>query len=63
MRAGNPAGTTFQTPLVIDTYVVCLQAINICRTEIKTGLFLTLIHAFLPVNYPKVTFFIYLKTV
>ncbi len=63
MRAGNPAGAAFQTPLIVDTYVVCLQSINIGRAEIKAGLFPALLHTFLAIDYPEVTFLIYLKTV
>ena len=38
MRAGNPAGATFQASFVIYAYAVLLQSVNICRAEIKAGL-------------------------
>jgi hypothetical protein len=63
MGAGNAAGAAFQTTFVIDADAVLLQTINIGRTEVKTGLLLTIPYTLLAINYPKMAFFIYLKTV
>ena len=63
MRTGDAAGATFETPLVIYTYAVFLQSINICWTEVEARLFLALFHTFLSIDYPKMTFFLYLKSV
>jgi hypothetical protein len=63
MRAGDPAGATFQTAFVINTYVIPFQPVDICRTEIKTGLIQALFSTFLSIDYAEMAFFIHLKTI
>jgi hypothetical protein len=63
MRAGDPAGAALQTAFVIDTYMIPLQPIDICRTEIKAWLVLALFGAFLSIHYAEMAFFIYFETV
>jgi hypothetical protein len=63
IRAGDAAGATFQTPLVVYTDAVLLQSVNISWAEIKAGLLLAISQALLAVNNAKMAFFIYLKTV